>query len=266
MADVARQLTPEDVSAVFSRWPRSPCPATASWRASLLARMPAPAAVEPPEAAIRNALRPVPSDGRPKHQRRRHRGPEPARNPLPSAEPSPPRLRRRIPTRVAPYAPPHRRAARRLRAGGIETPFGGAQLQPHARQGAGAGRRLSSGAPCTTVQQGRAAGPRLPYTSYTQVTREDLDVICLPAKPAAGGQAINSRARAAFSIQHLCGIGGMAALFCTRSAQPAPPAPQTATANDNRGAYLVNGLGHCTARHTPQCTGATSDARASPAG
>src|SRR5690606_26906488 len=43
----------------------------------------------------------------------------------------------------------------------------------------------------------------------------------------------------------------------------APAAEASQTAEYNRGAYLVNGLGHCTACHTPRnALGATSQAKA----
>ena len=148
---------------------------------------------------------------------------------------------------------------------GIETPFGvvhSSNLTPDRAQGIGSWtsaefwRAMHHG----RSKDGRLLVPAFPYPNYTQVTREDSDAIFayLQSVPAA---ADANRAHALrFPYNTQAALAVWRALFF---APGAPAAEPTQTAEYNRGAYLVNGLGHCTACHTPRnALGATSDAKA----
>lgn len=148
---------------------------------------------------------------------------------------------------------------------GIETPFGvvhSPNLTPDKSQGIGAWtsaefwRAMHHG----RSKDGRLLYPAFPYPNYTQVSREDSDALFayLQSVPAA---ADANRAHALrFPYNTQAALGVWRALFFA----PATPKPDpTQTAEYNRGAYLVNGLGHCTACHTPRnALGATTDAKA----
>ncbi len=148
---------------------------------------------------------------------------------------------------------------------GIETPFGvvhSSNLTPDKAHGIG---QWSSAEFWRAMHHGRSRDGRLlypafPYPNYTQVTREDSDAIYayLQNQPAVGEANRPHALRFPYSTQ--------AALAVWRALFFAPGEPVVAslqTAEYNRGAYLVNGLGHCTACHTPRnALGATSDAQA----
>jgi mono/diheme cytochrome c family protein len=137
---------------------------------------------------------------------------------------------------------------------GIATPFGtvyAGNLTPDAATGIGA---WSSGDFWRALHQGRSRDGRLlypafPYTSYTQVTREDSDAIyaylrSLPAVP---------QARPAHALRFPYSTQAALAVWRALNFRPGQPAADPArSAEWNRGAYLVNGLGHCTACHTPR--------------
>ena len=154
---------------------------------------------------------------------------------------------------------------------GIETPFGvvySPNLTPDPATGLGAWtsaefwRAMHHG----RSKDGRLLYPAFPYPSYTQVTREDSDAIYAylqSLKPVA--QANQAHAlRFPYSTQAALGV--WRALFFA----PGAPAAQAASATSptsapdyQRGAYLVNGLGHCAACHTPRnAMGATRDGQA----
>ena len=148
---------------------------------------------------------------------------------------------------------------------GIETPFGvvhSSNLTPDKAHGIGA---WTSAEFWRAMHHGRSKDERLlypafPYPNYTQVTREDSDAIFayLQSQPAV---AEPNRAHALrFPYNTQAALGVWRALFFTPGTPPPEP---TQTAEYNRGAYLVNGLGHCTACHTPRnALGATTDAKA----
>ncbi|MDH4415782.1 MAG: c-type cytochrome [Acidovorax sp.] len=148
---------------------------------------------------------------------------------------------------------------------GIDTPFGvvhSSNLTPDKAHGIGNWtsaefwRAMHHG----RSKDGRLLYPAFPYTNYTQVTREDSDAIFayLQSLPAV---AESNRAHALrFPYSSQVALGVWRALFFTPGAPQSEPAQ---TAEYNRGAYLVNGLGHCTACHTPRnALGATTDAKA----
>lgn len=141
-------------------------------------------------------------------------------------------------------------------AGGrpVDTPFGvvySSNLTPDAATGIGQWsadhfwRALHHG----RSRDGRLLYPAFPYPNYTMVTRADSDAIFafLRSRPAVAQPNRAHDLRWPFSTQ--------AALAVWRALyfRPGPYAPEPGqSAQWNRGAYLVDGLGHCSACHTPR--------------
>ncbi|MEO8014596.1 MAG: cytochrome c [Polaromonas sp.] len=137
---------------------------------------------------------------------------------------------------------------------GIPTPFGTvftSNLTPDANTGIGSWspahfwRAMHNG----RSKSGRLLYPAFPYTSYTQVTREDSDAIFayLRSQPAVNQPNRPHALDFPFSSQ--------AALAVWRALYFKPGVFQPNASRDaewNRGAYLVNGLGHCSACHSPR--------------
>ena len=94
---------------------------------------------------------------------------------------------------------------------------------------------------------GSALYPACPYPSYTKVRREDVDAIFayLQSLPAHRNKTREHRLDFPFSIRSL--IPTWQLLFFEPGAFEAD---EQRSAAWNRGAYLVNGLGHCNACHT----------------
>ncbi|MFN9728345.1 c-type cytochrome [Acidovorax sp.] len=148
---------------------------------------------------------------------------------------------------------------------GIETPFGvvfSSNLTPDAAHGIGA---WTSAEFWRAMHHGRSKGGRLlypafPYPNYTHITREDSDAIYAYLTTVAPAAEPNRPHALRFPYSTQAALGVWRALFFEPgAAQPDP----VQSAEWNRGAYLVNGLGHCTACHTPRnALGATLDARA----
>jgi len=149
-------------------------------------------------------------------------------------------------------------------AGGraIETPFGtvyAGNITPH--RGTGIGdwspaqfrRALHNG----RSRDGHLLYPAFPYPNYTLVTRADTDAIYeyLRSVPAVERANTPHRLRWPYSTQ--------AALAVWRAMYFRPgehEEDRTQSADWNRGAYLVRGLGHCAACHSARnALGATSD-------
>lgn len=149
---------------------------------------------------------------------------------------------------------------------GIETPFGvvhASNLTPHKEHGIGSWtsaefwRAMHHG----RSKDGRLLYPAFPYPNYTQVTREDSDAIFayLQSLPPAPDANRPHALRFPYSTQAALAV--WRALFFAPGTPVASGEPKPA--EYDRGAYLVNGLGHCTACHTPRnALGATTDARA----
>lgn len=141
----------------------------------------------------------------------------------------------------APYAGGH----------GIATPFGTvftSNLTPDDKTGLGTWspahfwRAMHNG----RSKNGRLLYPVFPYTSYTQVTREDSDALFayLGSLPAVAQP--NQPHALRFPYQSQAALAVWRALyFKPGSYQP----DATRSAEWNRGAYLVQGLGHCSACH-----------------
>ena len=135
---------------------------------------------------------------------------------------------------------------------GIDTPFGtvfSSNLTPDERSGIGTWsaahfwRAMHNG----RSKDGRLLYPAFPYTNYTAVSREDSDALYayLHSLPAVAQPATPHTLRWPFSTQ------GALAVWRALYFSPVPYAPDTKqTAQWNRGAYLVRGLGHCSACHS----------------
>jgi mono/diheme cytochrome c family protein len=140
-------------------------------------------------------------------------------------------------------------------AGGLAlaTPFGvimTPNITPDDATGIG---RWTQGEFSRAMHEGRGRNgsylyPAFPYPYFTKVTREDTDAIYDYLRTLAPvTNAVNRRTLPfPFSVRALM-IGWNSLFF-----EPSPfvPDPQR-SAEFNRGAYLVEGLGHCGACHTP---------------
>ncbi|MGE0497876.1 MAG: cytochrome c [Ramlibacter sp.] len=98
-------------------------------------------------------------------------------------------------------------------------------------------------------RDGRLLYPAFPYPSYTRVTRADSDALYayLMSLPAVTRPNTPHALRWPYSTQ--------AALWAWRTLSFSPQAfePDASQSADwNRGAYLVQGLGHCAACHAPR--------------
>jgi mono/diheme cytochrome c family protein len=95
---------------------------------------------------------------------------------------------------------------------------------------------------------GKHLYPAFPYNYYTKVTREDSDAMFayLRSIPPVRHQFERNKLKFPFDIRAL--MAGWNALFLDKG--PYRPDPSK-SAEWNRGAYLVEGLGHCQSCHTP---------------
>ncbi|MES2531803.1 MAG: molybdopterin cofactor-binding domain-containing protein, partial [Pseudomonadota bacterium] len=141
-------------------------------------------------------------------------------------------------------------------AGGraMDTPFGTlytTNLTPDAETGLG---RWSFSAFQRAMREGISRDghhlyPAFPYTAFAKTSDDDLQALYayLGSLPAVHAPTPASELEFPFSVRPL--MAGWNALFH----DPAPYQPVAAqSAEWNRGAYLVNGLGHCGACHTPR--------------
>jgi len=148
-------------------------------------------------------------------------------------------------------------------AGGrpIDTPFGtvySTNVTPHPEAGLGAWSRddfwraLHDG----RSRDGRLLTPAFPYPNYTVVARADADAMYdyLHSLPAADQPNRPHRLRWPYGTQAALAL--WRALYFER----APRLEQPPAAGRERGAYLVQGLGHCSACHGPRnALGASSN-------
>jgi mono/diheme cytochrome c family protein len=144
---------------------------------------------------------------------------------------------------------------------GIDTPFGtvySGNLTPDAKTGIGTWsssefwRAMHNG----RAKDGRLLYPAFPYPNYTQVTREDSDAIFAFLRT----QAPVKRANRPHDLRFPYGTQPALAVWRALFFKPDPfEARHDKTAEWNRGAYLVRGLGHCIACHSERnALGATS--------
>lgn len=141
-------------------------------------------------------------------------------------------------------------------AGGrpLETPFGtfyGTNITPDPDTGIG---RWSEQAFVRALREGvdrdgRHLYPAFPYEYYTRLTDEDIRALYayIATREPVRAQNRPHDLRAPFNMRAL--LGTWKALYFERGAFRPDPARD---AQWNRGAYLVNGLGHCGACHTPR--------------
>ncbi len=143
-----------------------------------------------------------------------------------------------------------------LNAGGraLNTPFGtvyATNLTPDVETGIGAyslaafTRAMREG----IGRDGRNLYPAFPYTSYTRMTDHDLLALYayLMAQEPVRAKTPETKLAFPFNLRPL--IAGWNLLFHRPGAMEAEPGQ---TAEWNRGRYLVEGLGHCSACHTPR--------------
>lgn len=91
--------------------------------------------------------------------------------------------------------------------------------------------------------------PAFPYTAFAKTSDDDLQALYayFMSLPAVRAQAPSAQLKFPFGLRPL--MAGWNALFH----DPTPYQPVAAQGAEwNRGAYLVNGLGHCGACHTPR--------------
>ncbi len=141
-------------------------------------------------------------------------------------------------------------------AGGraMDTPFGTiytTNLTPDADTGLG---RWSFSAFQRAMREGVSRDghhlyPAFPYTAFAKTSDDDLQALYayFMSQPAVRAETPESDLKFPFSVRPL--MAGWNALF--HDAEPYKPVAAQ-SAEWNRGAYLVNGLGHCGACHTPR--------------
>jgi len=152
-------------------------------------------------------------------------------------------------------------------AGGraLDTPFGrfyGPNLTPDRDTGIGAWsaddfwNALHNG----IAPSGRLLYPAFPYTNYTKVTRADADALFAYFRSLPPQRQANRPHDIRFPYDQPVLLAGWRLLYFRPAEYAAQPAR---SASWNRGAYLVDGLGHCSACHsTRNSLGATDDALA----
>lgn len=141
-------------------------------------------------------------------------------------------------------------------AGGLafKTPFGtiySTNITPDAVTGIGRWTREQF---VTSLRQGiRPNGehlyPVFPYTAFTKISDEDANALYafLMAEPAVRAETPTNELRFPFNQRALLGL--WKALFFDEGSY----VPDASKSDEwNRGAYLVEGLGHCSACHSPR--------------
>lgn len=137
---------------------------------------------------------------------------------------------------------------------GLPTPFGtifGTNITPDPVEGIGqySAREFHRAVTRGVARDGKRLYPAMPYVSYRSMTREDSDAIYawLMTRPAVARP--NPRNEVAFPFNLRAGLIGWNLLF--GRAQP-EPASAGASADWQRGRYLVDVLGHCGECHSPR--------------
>jgi mono/diheme cytochrome c family protein len=145
---------------------------------------------------------------------------------------------------------------------GIRTPFGtvmSSNLTPDRKTGIGTWtaahfrRALHNG----RSKDGRLLYPAFPYPNYTLVTREDSDAIFAYLMSLPAVEHANRPHALRFPYNSQLALAVWRAFFFEPERFQADASKSREW---NRGAYLVHGLGHCVACHSPRNVfGATSD-------
>jgi mono/diheme cytochrome c family protein len=137
---------------------------------------------------------------------------------------------------------------------GLKSPFGTfyvPNISPDPKDGIGAWTEAQFITALTkgTSPEGEHYFPAFPYTSYQHMTFGDLrDLFAfLKTLPAVQGRARDHDVPFPFNVRRL--VGGWKLLFLGAEL---PKSNQPQSAQWNRGAYLVNGPGHCAECHSPR--------------
>ena len=137
---------------------------------------------------------------------------------------------------------------------GIPTPFGtvfAGNLTPHPEHGIG---RWTSGDFWRALHHGQSRDGRLlypafPYNNTTQISREDSDALFHYLQSLPPADQHNRPHELGWPYSSQAALAVWRALYFS----PAPYRPDaTQSAEWNRGAYLVQGLAHCSACHAPR--------------
>ncbi|HEY5928742.1 MAG TPA: c-type cytochrome [Burkholderiales bacterium] len=145
---------------------------------------------------------------------------------------------------------------------GISTPFGTvytSNITPDPATGIGS---WSASEFWRAMHHGRSADGRLlypafPYTEYTHITRQDSDALYAYLMSQTPVQQPNKPHALRFPYSSQAALAVWRTLFFTPGEFQADSGK---SAEWNRGAYLVRGLGHCQACHAPRnALGATQD-------
>lgn len=107
------------------------------------------------------------------------------------------------------------------------------------------------------ARDGRLLYPAFPYTSYTKVTRGDADALYAYLRTVAPHKANRQPHALRFPYNQQFMLAGWRLLYFTPGVYTST---QTQSNQWNRGAYLVEGLGHCAACHSSRNSlGASED-------
>lgn len=145
---------------------------------------------------------------------------------------------------------------------GIGTPFGTvftSNLTPDMQSGIGSWssadfwRAMHNG----RSKSGRLLYPAFPYTNYTKITREDSDALLAYLKSLPAVAQANTAHAIDFPYNSQAALAIWRALFFSPGMYKAKA---SRSAEWNRGAYLVDGLGHCNACHAARNALGASDA------
>ena len=234
MAKVARLLDPQDISALAQWLSSQAVPTPAKAAEQLPARTPGTVDISITSWRCGTSASPAST---------------PANASSPQASPV---ARGEYLARIGNCAQCHTAPGRAAYAGGraIDTPFGAvlsSNLTPDTTYGIGSWsandfwQALHHG----TSKDGRALYPAFPYTSYTQVTREDADALFAYLKSLPASATPNQAHTLRWPFNTQIALKAWRFLFFT----PAAEATQAPASGTDRGAYLVNGLGHCDECH-----------------
>jgi mono/diheme cytochrome c family protein len=148
---------------------------------------------------------------------------------------------------------------------GLPTPFGtvyAGNLTPDDETGLGRWsaddfwRALHHG----RSRDGRLLTPAFPYTAFTQVSRDDSDALYVYLRSLAPVAQPTTASGLRFPFNTQAALAVWRALYFRPAASAAAAEPGR-SAEWQRGAYLVRGLGHCAACHAPRnALGATRQA------
>lgn len=182
--------------------------------------------------------------------------PDQAQRAAPVADPAAQRQRGEYLARAGNCAACHTARGGKQYAGGraITTPFGdiyGPNLTPDARTGIGSWsaddfwRALHNG----KSKDGSFLYPAFPYPNFTKITRDDADALYAYLRSVPAVEQANQAPTLRFPFNQRILLAFWRALYFTPG--EFAPAPDQ-SAQWNRGAYLVQGPGHCSACHTPR--------------